>query len=144
MQRVRKLLTWGLASLVAFAAGAGPSAGQEAAGVVLDMDSAIHRPIPFGKEKMPTGTVEVVEGRFGKACQFRFAENARGGFFVAGVKGGPDWDEAAGISFWVKGDGSASWGGLELIDETSRQLLDNPLAIGVLFILITVFANALL
>lgn len=35
-------------------------------------------------------------------------------------------------------------GGLQLIDETSRGMLENPLAIGVLFVLISVFANALL
>jgi lysophospholipase L1-like esterase len=35
---------------------------------------------------------------------------------TAWVAATPEWDEAAGFSFWVKGDGSTHWGGLELID----------------------------
>jgi len=95
------------------------SAGQT---VILDMDTARHRPTEFGEKKTSTGTVEVVEGKFGKACKFTFAPDARGGFFAASVKATPEWDQAAGISFWVKGDGSQSWGGLEVIDASDFGL----------------------
>lgn len=84
--------------------------------VIMDMDTARHQPLPFGKDKTPAGTVEVVDGKFGKACKFTFAAGAQGGFFSARVAATPEWDTAAGLSFWVKGDGSPGWGGLEMID----------------------------
>jgi lysophospholipase L1-like esterase len=90
--------------------------------VIFDMDTARHKPGTFGNEKTPAGTVEVVEGKFGKACKFSFVEGARGGFFAASVKPSPEWDQAAGLSFWAKGDGSAGWGGLELIDNSDYAL----------------------
>jgi len=31
------------------------------------------------------------------------------------LRGNPSWDKAAGISFWVKGDGSAHCGGIEFV-----------------------------
>jgi len=36
-------------------------------------------------------------------------------FFTSRLRGGPDWDKAAGLSFWVKGDGTDGFGGLQLI-----------------------------
>jgi len=93
-----------------------PACGQPAEpGVIMDMDTVRHAPGTFGDAKTPVGTVELVPGHFGQACQFSFVEDARG-FFTAPVKADESWDEAAGLSFWVKGDGSESWGGLELID----------------------------
>jgi len=101
-----------------------PCPAEEAAWpiVVFDMDTARHRPGTFGGDKQPVGTVEVVPGRVGQACRFQFVENARSGFFTAGVRATPRWDEAAGLRFWVKGDGSAHWGGLELIDASDFRL----------------------
>ncbi|NDK15079.1 MAG: hypothetical protein COY42_11500 [Armatimonadetes bacterium CG_4_10_14_0_8_um_filter_66_14] len=90
--------------------------------VVFDMDTARHQPGTFGNDKTPAGTVEMVAGKFGKACQFSFVEESRGGFFTASVKPSPEWDQAAGLSFWVKGDGSTNWGGLELIDNADYAL----------------------
>jgi len=90
--------------------------------VVFDMDTTRHRPGTFGNDKQPVGTVEVTGGKFGDACRFEFVENARSGFFTAGVRATSQWDEAAGISFWVKGDGSSNWGGLELIDASNYAL----------------------
>ena len=92
---------------------------------ILDMDTVRHKPGQMaGKDnqQVPVGTVELVEGKFGKACQFSFAEEARAGFMTAWVVASPEWDQAAGFSFWVKGDGSASWGGLEFIDGTDYKL----------------------
>jgi lysophospholipase L1-like esterase len=64
------------------------------------------------KEK---GKATLVEGKYGKAIRFSFAPDARGCFFTSNLRGNPAWDRADGLSFWVKGDGSDHFGGLELI-----------------------------
>ena len=97
-------------------------AQQDGQTVILNMDTARHRPTQFGEKKTPTGTVEVVEGKFDKACKLTFAPEARSGFFTASVNATAEWDQAAGLSFWVKGDGSSAWGGLELIDKSDYAL----------------------
>lgn len=92
-----------------------------AAELICDMDTLRHRAGEFtnkDKQKAPVGTAEVVEGTSGKAVQFRFSEGAQG-FFAAPVQGAPEWNRAAGFSFYVKGDGSTNWGGLELIDRNN-------------------------
>src|SRR4051794_6902437 len=66
------------------------------------------------KEK---GTAELVEGKSGKAIRFTFAKDARSTFFPGTARGNAEWDKAAGFSFWVKGDGSDAFGGLEFIYE---------------------------
>jgi lysophospholipase L1-like esterase len=98
------------------------SAEEAAPTVIFDMDTAVHKPTLMGMSKTPAGIIEVVDGKFGKACKFSFAADAKGGFFTGRVNATPEWDSAAGISFWVKGDGSASWGGLELIDDEDFAL----------------------
>jgi lysophospholipase L1-like esterase len=82
-------------------------AGEE--GVVATMDDLRFRP-PEQK-----GRAELVEGKVGKAVRFRFDEGARGAFFTSNLRGMPAWDRAAGLSFWVKGEGRDGFGGLELI-----------------------------
>ncbi|HYF49538.1 MAG TPA: GDSL-type esterase/lipase family protein [Planctomycetota bacterium] len=65
------------------------------------------------KEK---GKVEVVEGKAGKAQQFSFDDACMNVFIYSQkIKGTPEWDKAAGFSFWVKGDGSDKCGGIEFI-----------------------------
>jgi lysophospholipase L1-like esterase len=65
------------------------------------------------KEK---GRVELVEGKFGKAQKFSFDDACMNVFIPSQkVKGSADWDKAAGFSFWVKGDGSDTCGGIEFI-----------------------------
>ena len=67
------------------------------------------------KEK---ASVESVEGKVGKAVRFSFEGGPRyggGAFCTSNLRGSPAWDRAAGLSFWVKGDGSDNCGGLELI-----------------------------
>ncbi len=59
--------------------------------------------------------VEAVEGKFGKAARFAFDEDCRGAFVMTSIRGTPDWDRARGFSFWVKGDGSRRFGGLQFI-----------------------------
>lgn len=100
----------------------GRASAEEPLAVLFDMDTARHKPTEVGKEKQPAGTVEVVEGKFGKACKFSFIPDARGGFLTASIQATPEWNEAAGISFWVQGDGSRSWGGLEMIDRSNYAL----------------------
>ena len=67
-------------------------------------------------KKVPAGTVELVDGQFGKACKFTLVESTSPQFFTAWVNPTDDWDQFDGFSFWVKGDGSKSCGGLEFID----------------------------
>jgi hypothetical protein len=57
---------------------------------------------------------EVVEGKAGKAVKFSFAAG-KSSFCMTPLRGAPEWDNAAGFSFWVKGDGSKNFGGLQLI-----------------------------
>lgn len=101
------------------------SAAARADDVLFDMDTVRFKPTEIQnkeKQKVPCGTAELVEGKFGKTVKFSFIENHRGGFFTAGVKGSPAWNDAAGFSFWVKGDGSNSFGGIELIDKSDFGL----------------------
>ncbi|HUU42354.1 MAG TPA: GDSL-type esterase/lipase family protein [Planctomycetota bacterium] len=96
-------------------------------GTLFDMDTVVHKPTEIvvdakTKAKGPCATLELVDGKFGKAVKFTFIANARGGFCTKWHRADASWDEAAGISFWVKGDGSASWGGLELIDQNDYAL----------------------
>lgn len=99
-----------------------PAGEENGLSVVFDMDAAVHRPGTFGADGRSVGTVDIVPGRFSDACRFGFVGNARSGFFTASVRADPQWDKAAGISFWMQGDGSASWGGLELIDASNYGL----------------------
>lgn len=90
--------------------------------VIFDMDTIRHQPGVVGPQKIPIGTVELVEGKVGRACRFGFGTNDQSGFFTASVRPTPAWDQAAGFSFWVKGDGSTNWGGLEMIDGSDYGL----------------------
>ncbi len=81
-----------------------------AAGPVLDTMDEVRFRSPKGK-----GRAELVEGKVGKAVRFAFDKDSRSAFFTSSLRGRPEWDKAAGLSFWVKGDGSRSFGGLQLI-----------------------------
>ncbi|OAI47178.1 hypothetical protein AYO44_10010 [Planctomycetaceae bacterium SCGC AG-212-F19] len=61
------------------------------------------------------GKLELVEGKVGKAIQFTFPDKCQNVFFTSNTRGTPAWDEAAGFSFWVKGNGSDHFGGLQFI-----------------------------
>jgi lysophospholipase L1-like esterase len=58
---------------------------------------------------------EIVGGKDGKALKCAFDDGCSGKFVLTQLHGTPEWDKAAGFSFWVKGDGSEHWGGLEFI-----------------------------
>src|SRR5688572_7549738 len=80
-----------------------------AAQVIHSMDDLkVRQP----KEK---GRSEAVEGRSGKAVRFSFDDGSSGQFCITSLRGKPEWDQAAGFSFWVKGDGSKTLGGLQFI-----------------------------
>ena len=96
-------------------------AAEPGGAVIFNMESVRHKPTEVtlpDKRKVPCGTAKLVEGHEGKAVKFAFIENARGGFFTASVRATPEWDQADGFSFWVKGDESNSFGGIELIDKS--------------------------
>ena len=77
--------------------------------VISTMDEPVFRPVP-GK-----AAVEAVPGKVGGALRFRFEPDARGAFAIGNIRGTPEWDKAAGFSFWVKGEGTDGFGGLEFI-----------------------------
>jgi lysophospholipase L1-like esterase len=81
-----------------------------AAADLIDSMDALRFRVP--KEK---GKAELVEGKVGKAVRFSFENDSRSTFFTSNLRGQPEWDRAAGLSFWVKGDGPDSFGGLQLI-----------------------------
>lgn len=99
--------------------------GQDGSAVILDMDTVRHNPTEVtdkDKQKVPAGTVELVDGKVGKACRFAFREATSPGFMTLWVTATAEWDQAEGFSFWVKGDGSSHWGGLELVDGDNYAL----------------------
>lgn len=92
--------------------------------IILDMDTLRHRPSEVtdkDKKKVLIGTVESVEGKFGKAVKFSFTET-QAGFMTASPRGNAEWDKAKGFSFYVKGDGSTNFGGIEMIDANNFGL----------------------
>ncbi len=80
-------------------------------GIIATMDEIRFRP---PEEK---GQAGLVEGKVGKAVRFRFEQDARSVFFTSDIHGTPEWDRAAGFSFWVKGDGADGFGGLQFIHD---------------------------
>ena len=103
------------ASLVSLGAAAPPA--PEAPTMIFDLDTAVYKAgtckDAAGKD-VSCGRVELVEGKFGKAAKFTFTDGR--GFMSAKAKPYIDWDQSDGFSFWVKGDGSKSWAGIQLID----------------------------
>jgi lysophospholipase L1-like esterase len=73
--------------------------------------------------KGPIGTVEQAKGPDGaEALLFTFKEDMMPHYITRWTTATDAWDKAAGLSFWVKGDGSDNWGGLELIDGSDYAL----------------------
>ena len=83
--------------------------GADEPGLIASLDTLQFHP---PKEK---ATVTLVDGKVGKANRFAFNKDARGAFCTSTLRGRPEWDKAAGLSFWVQGDGSDALGGLEFI-----------------------------
>jgi len=85
------------------------TARAQEGGLIASMDEARFQP---PKEK---GRAELVEGKVGKALRAQFEQDATSIFFTSNIHGTPDWDRAQGFSFWVKGDGTDGFGGIEFI-----------------------------
>jgi lysophospholipase L1-like esterase len=93
--------------------------------IIFDMDSVRHRAgevTTENQQKVPIGSAELVDGKIGKAVHFSFRGGLGPGFMTAPATGSSYWDQAEGFSFYVKGDGSTNWAGLELIDREDYSL----------------------
>lgn len=93
-------------AVVSFAAALVQAAEDD---VISDMDTLRFQP-PRGK-----GKSELVEGKIGQAVRFQFEKDSASTFCTSNIHGTPEWDRAAGFSFWVKGDGAGQLAGLEFI-----------------------------
>src|SRR5205823_6501944 len=51
----------------------------------------------------------------GKALKFSYDDACQNAFAFSKIRGAADWDGAAGISFWVKGDGSDHLGAIQFV-----------------------------
>ena len=74
--------------------------------------------------------VEAVPGKIGNALKFTFDNESMNAMLIGKASGKPEWDKAAGFSFWVKGDGSEHLGGMEFIwngDYTTRYAYAFPI-----------------
>ncbi len=99
-----------LLPLMVIALGAAAPGGAQDRSTLIDaMEQPTFTP---GSAKI---AVTVVEGHAGQALRFAFADGCQSTFAIGHIKGAPAWDKAAGLSFWVKGDGSAHLGGIELL-----------------------------
>ena len=113
LMRFANLATLGCVVLIATL---GAPAVAEDGPLVADMDTVFHKPTVDEKTGQPKGRVELVDGKFGKAARFTFTASTPGAFFTGWRNPTANWDDFAGLSFWVKGDGSNSFGCMELID----------------------------
>ncbi|MGE3806824.1 MAG: GDSL-type esterase/lipase family protein [Gemmataceae bacterium] len=59
--------------------------------------------------------IDIVDGNKGKALRFTYPEKCQNVFIMTPIRGKPAWDQTDGFSFWVKGDGSDHFGGLQFI-----------------------------
>lgn len=84
--------------------------------LIADMDTLFHKAPVDDTTKAPKGTVTLVDGKVGKATRFEFITPTGGTFFTGWHNPTVNWDDYAGLSFWVKGDGSKTFGCMELID----------------------------
>ncbi|GEM_PF-584192 len=77
-----------------------------------------------GPDGQPVGSITPApaEGPNGPAVQFSFRDKMSPAYISRWIVADQKWDQAAGLSFWIKGDGSDSWGGIELIDGNDYSL----------------------
>jgi len=67
----------------------------------------------------PTPRVETTSaGHDGGALRLSFFESREASFVGRAVAANEDWDRAAGLSFWLKGDGSENFLAVTLLDES--------------------------
>src|SRR5687768_1489363 len=75
-------------------------AGVLAAAEPAVLDSFDEITLKAGNEKV---RVTAVDGHAGKAVRLDFSEGCASSYAMGRVRGRPEWDQAAGISFRVKG-----------------------------------------
>jgi lysophospholipase L1-like esterase len=83
-----------------------------AAGESLVLETFDEATLRAGNEHLQ---ITSVAGKHGNAQLLTFAKNAKSTFAMGRVRGQPQWDQAAGLSLWVKGDGSQQCGGLQFV-----------------------------
>jgi len=99
-----------LAAFLCSAAVLVPSVRAAEGALIDSMDE-----LSFGQPK-EKGRVELAEGKVGKAQKISY-DDASLNIFIGSqkIRATPEWDKAAGFSFWVKGDGSDKCGGIQFI-----------------------------
>ncbi len=102
-----RLLLFALVAVPTAVAFAAPAEGP----IIATMDE-----LKFTAPK-DKGKAELVEGKVGKAVRFSFDRDARSAFFTSNIRGTADWDKAAGFSFWLRGDGTDGFAGLQFIHD---------------------------
>ena len=88
MISLRSLAGVAALSLAGLGGWAAENAFAPASSVILDMDTVRHNPgegVNQAKQRVPNGTVELVEGKFGQAVRFSFAGGLGPGFMTAWV-----------------------------------------------------------
>lgn len=83
-----------------------PALGAD--GIIDSLDELRFR-VPAAK-----ASASLVAGKAGN-IEFRFDKDSQNVFFSSSIRGQPDWDDAAGFSFWAKGDGSKDVGAIQFI-----------------------------
>ncbi len=80
---------------------------------------------PFVAEKVENdeqlGQYDRPLGQFGTACHFVFFDGVQGPCFRTPLTPSPEWDAMAGVSLWVKGDGSREGAAIQLIDSADEK-----------------------
>ena len=79
-----------------------PGWAQTDSPLLLDMACVQHKPgeiTTADNTKTPSGTVQLADGQFGKACQFSLAASTTPQLFTAWVNPTENWDQYAGFSF---------------------------------------------
>jgi lysophospholipase L1-like esterase len=104
---VTRLLLFTLAMVPGAVVFAAPAEGP----AIATMDELTFA-APKGK-----GKAELVEGKVDRAVRFSLDKDARSAFFTSNTRGTAAWDKAAGFSFWVRGDGTDGFAGVQLIHD---------------------------
>ena len=84
---------------------------------ILNFDSN-----PFTAPKNNKASQSVIDGKNGKALQFKFQKESRSTFYTLWYNPKVNWDDYDGFSFWVKGDGSDNFGSITLVDGKDYNL----------------------
>jgi len=81
----------------------------------FSLQASEERSLIDGFDAKPTlERVESAPGHTGSAIKLTFEDGYSKMVQVSNAKGSSEWDKAAGISFWIKGDGSDNWGAMSV------------------------------